>query len=1094
MNGQSKLKNLNFIFKYRFLIMLFLVLVFAIVGIIFIPKAFAQPVRNIDIISDSASFDDKEPGAWKVDKSAKWTSKGEAEITFDVASILKSRSRYTDVLFVLDVSESMAGSKLDKVKSDTTEFVNSLLSKDGNRMGIITFDTDSEIVTELTSDKELLLEKINGLTEKGRTNYYQALVNVDKALKNYVEEENRECIVLFLTDGYPNEDTPNEVSQYSYLKKAYPFITINGVQYEMGNTILSPIKQVSDNQFSANQSTLNSVLFDAIITPKIYDKFEISDYINTDYFLVENEKNIEAEQGIIEFDKTNQKITWKMDNLRTGSKSKMTIKIKLKEEFIGQGGVYSTNKSEEIHSKLGEVLDDIVSDKTPILLDNYKVTYDGNAPDGSNVTGVPEEEIKAIFDVVGISETIPVCEGYQFKGWEITTKDVKRVNDDYFVMPEDDVVLKAKWSKLSITKSMTGEITEKHTLYKQVENDANSNNHARVYTGDTSTFNGKEKVYYYYGETPNNNVIFGGFCWRMVRTTDTGGVKTIYNGEPDSEGKCGTNRGNHVGYGARTSTSLSASYLYGTDYTYDEATKTFTLAGTTEIARWNASTYPNLIGNYTCLNATGSCSKLYYVSEYNSDTSAYTLPINSTTMYSLIGISAFNANDSSPADVGYMYNKRYTYNSKSMTSSTSILSSSSLSTGYYYADDIDWNVTTANRYTLLEPYRVEATTDYPSLVGKYTFRSSTETNTSSSVYYIVGVSGSTMYYIQLSSGQELTGADTEYTFADSIIDDGAGKNILDPTTTKTVKKTEWYTNYPDYKGKYFQDASGNICYVTATSNKDFTYMNIENDYMYGNTFTYNEETEEYTLSGETQHFYDWPNNYSKLGNAHYTCWNTSGTCKTISYIYYADNSTTYYINLEKNTSVEKALEEMLYDENVNTTNSTIKNVIDAWYSKNMTEYTDYLEDTVWCNSRKISALNGWNPNGGSLDKYLYYWSNENISNLTCPDKIDSFTVDAKNGNGALTYPVGLVTRTEQNLAYYGSNSSLRYDGSHWTLSPYSFYYDSAIVSNLGGFGDWYYHSVDIAYYVHPAVSLRAGIEYESGDGTVDHPYVIDMNS
>lgn len=44
-------------------------------------------------------------------------------------------------------------------------------------------------------------------------------------------------------------------------------------------------------------------------------------------------------------------------------------------------------------------------------------------------------------------------------------------------------------------------------------------------------------IYYYRGAVENNNVIFGGFCWQMVRTTNTGGIKMIYNGVPTGNGK-----------------------------------------------------------------------------------------------------------------------------------------------------------------------------------------------------------------------------------------------------------------------------------------------------------------------------------------------------------------------------------------------------------------------------------------------------------------------------------------------------------------------------------------------------------------------------
>ena len=48
----------------------------------------------------------------------------------------------------------------------------------------------------------------------------------------------------------------------------------------------------------------------------------------------------------------------------------------------------------------------------------------------------------------------------------------------------------------------------------------------------SSTAEDKYPVVYYRGAVQDNNVLFGGFCWKAVRTTETGGVKLIYNGEP----------------------------------------------------------------------------------------------------------------------------------------------------------------------------------------------------------------------------------------------------------------------------------------------------------------------------------------------------------------------------------------------------------------------------------------------------------------------------------------------------------------------------------------------------------------------------------
>ncbi len=45
--------------------------------------------------------------------------------------------------------------------------------------------------------------------------------------------------------------------------------------------------------------------------------------------------------------------------------------------------------------------------------------------------------------------------------------------------------------------------------------------------------NGRD-IYYYRGEVDNNNVLWANLCWKIVRTTYTGGVKMVYNGEPST--------------------------------------------------------------------------------------------------------------------------------------------------------------------------------------------------------------------------------------------------------------------------------------------------------------------------------------------------------------------------------------------------------------------------------------------------------------------------------------------------------------------------------------------------------------------------------
>ena len=164
------------------------------VSIFFVGNAFAAltPTKSVIITSRNTSYEDKEPGSWQVEKSGKWVT-------------LMTEDRDTDIIMVLDISGSMSGDKLDRVKSDSTELIESLLSNQNNSVALITFDTASTIVSDFTNDVDALTNQINGLSVTGSTNYYQALVNVDTILQDYQKTNDKEVIVLFLTDGYSHQ-------------------------------------------------------------------------------------------------------------------------------------------------------------------------------------------------------------------------------------------------------------------------------------------------------------------------------------------------------------------------------------------------------------------------------------------------------------------------------------------------------------------------------------------------------------------------------------------------------------------------------------------------------------------------------------------------------------------------------------------------------------------------------------------------------------------------------------------------------------------------------------------------------------------------
>ena len=89
-----------------------------------------------------------------------------------------------------------------------------------------------------------------------------------------------------------------------------------------------------------------------------------------------------------------------------------------------------------------------------------------------------------------------------------------------------------------------------------------------IYT--TTATVGNVPVYYYRGDADkvNNNIIFNNICWKIIRTTETGGIKIIYNGTP-TDGKCETQTGTSTQIGtskfnASRDDNAYVGYMYGT--------------------------------------------------------------------------------------------------------------------------------------------------------------------------------------------------------------------------------------------------------------------------------------------------------------------------------------------------------------------------------------------------------------------------------------------------------------------------------------------------------------------------------------------------
>lgn len=189
----------------------------------------------------------------------------------------------------------------------------------------------------------------------------------------------------------------------------------------------------------------------------------------------------------------------------------------------------------------------------------------------------------------------------------------------------------------------------------------------------------------------------------------------------------------------------------------------------------------------------------------------------------------------------------------------------------------------------------------------------------------------------------------------------------------------------------------------------------------------------------------------------------------------------------------------------NTNKSTILTNLETWYKNNLTAYGNKLADTIWCNDK--STESGKLGYGTSTIDYAAYnrLASTEQPTLKCPNdnnggKLSKFTVnDTTNGNGNLTYKIGLLTADEisfsGSIAYsYNYSTYLQENtgGNHWwSLSSGSFNGSSAFAWLVhSGYLD---NSASVYYNVglRPAISLVSSTTISGGSGTSEDPYIVD---
>ena len=321
----------------------------------------------------------------------------------------------------------------------------------------------------------------------------------------------------------------------------------------------------------------------------------------------------------------------------------------------------------------------------------------------------------------------------------------------------------------------------------------------------------------------------------------------------------------------------------------------------------------------------------------------------------------------------------------------------------------------------------------------------------------------------------------------------SGKSTSDTGDDTMIGNSPFNSKYwdPTYVGyKYNEDFS---LHEDHTSNVAYNWFTNTKKYDFGTSYTFDESTKKFTLTGNIQQL-TWNDNHDEIvNNQLYSCLNTD--CNVLYKITGYSNATTMIVQPITYSS------NSLLSAQTNTTDSSIKTKLDSWYKSNLVSYTSYLADETFCNDRSVMSGSGYLTTPTTYYGAYTRLQDRKMPSLKCSQENDRFKVSSTSAK--LDYPVGLITADEVSLAggralYNGvyspnSNYYLYNGGNYWTLSPSGFYSNDLhavvwLVMTSGNLYPWYY--VTYLFGIRPVISLKANTLVTKGDGTALNPFVI----
>ena len=441
---------------------------------------------------------------YKITSSAKWIDYATAEIDIQLKSDIQERQKPRDVIYVINNSLGMLDA-MDLTKEKLTENITDLLSNSENRAALISFNTEATVLSEFTSDAPTINSAVNSIETTGHTDYAAALNKVRDYLANYTYNNNRDLVVVLISNTIADYGEDAGALAYYFLKRDYPYVDIAAVQYQMWpGRVLAPY---SDRQyFATDNEQVSSISMDdqdeygfaikRAQTPSVnFDSLQIDSGIDFGNFEI---RSILSSYGSIEINGNH--VVWDASGAESGGSIKAQIIVRLKDDAIAAEaddyhllspvqGAFAINGRSGTEA-LGE----------DITLPGFNtVTYEKYPENARVKTGtIPEPTRYLAYSAVEISDAELYNNPQLFIGWVPLGDDIIYSGRDYFVMNDSPVVMRPTYGYSTIQTVSDGKPYKATSAYMNTS-ESGFNNKLLKLAGNTA--NASNYTVRYYDET-----------------------------------------------------------------------------------------------------------------------------------------------------------------------------------------------------------------------------------------------------------------------------------------------------------------------------------------------------------------------------------------------------------------------------------------------------------------------------------------------------------------------------------------------------------------------------------------------------------------